>query len=383
MGFRPNQEIKNVGGLEHEMMEYKPRLCIAGNLVGKNPGHITTQGQIVADRFEASGYEVITTSSRLNPVIRLLDILWTVLIRSRRIDILIVEVYSGRAFVLADATTLLAKLLRIPAVLVLHGGSLPDFTERHSRWVRRVLRRASALVAPSAFLADKMSKYGIAATIVPNAIDINPDLYRMRREVMPKLLWMRSFHPIYNPQMALDVLAAIKSKFPSSTLVMAGADKGLQESIKGSAIRMGLGDNVSFPGFLDEKQKLAEFADADIYLNTNRVDNMPVSVLEAFAMGLPVVATNVGGIGHLISDRVNGLLVKDNDPEEMAEAISNLIVDPELCERLSQNGRSLAERSSWASVCRSWEELFARVLSPEGRAHVKGTGVSQPARVDQ
>ncbi|MEP7075255.1 MAG: glycosyltransferase family 4 protein [Acidobacteriota bacterium] len=344
------------------MTKSNPRLCIVGNLLGKNHGHVTTQGQIIAERFSSDSFEVIAVSSRVNPVVRLLDVVWTILHNYRNIEICIIEIYSGRAFVLADAATFLTKLLRIPAILVLHGGSLPDFTERHLRWVKRVLGRASALVAPSTFLADKLSTVGIELKIIPNVIDLDSYAHRLRSTIAPNLLWMRSFHPIYNPHLALEAFAAIKRRVPKATLVMAGVDKGLEPEIKEMAKEMGLDAAVRFPGFLGKEEKIKEFSAADIFINTNRVDNMPVAVIEACAMGVPVVATSVGGIPDLITNEHDGLLVQDDDARAMAEGVMALLESPELAERISRNGRLLAGRSSWEAVRGDWEDLFTEIM---------------------
>ena len=344
------------------MTKSNPRLCIVGSLLGKNRGHVTTQGQIIAERFTADGFDVITVSSRVNSVLRLLDVVWTILRNHKNIEICIVEIYSGRAFILADAATSLAKLLGIPAILVLHGGSLPDFTRQNLRWVKRVLGRASALVAPSTFLVNKLSIFGIELKVIPNVIELDSYGHRLRSKISPNLLWMRSFHPIYNPQMALEAFAAIKLSFPNAGLVMAGVDKGLEPEIKEMAKEMGLEDAVRFPGFLGKREKIKEFSSADIFINTNHVDNMPVAVIEACAMGVPVVATSVGGIPDLITNKHTGLLVPDGDARAMAEGVIELLESVELAERISKNGRLLAERSSWEVVRGDWEELFAEIM---------------------
>lgn len=345
----------------------RPRLCIAGNLLGRNPGYVTTQGQIIADLFLKDGYNVISVSSKLARVRRLGDVVWTIFRNRRTIDVLILEVYSGLGFVLADTTSFLSKRFGIPTVFVLHGGNLPGFTEKYPGWVSRILNRAEMLVAPSSFLGKDMMRLGFQIRVIPNVLASDSYPHKLRRYISPKLLWMRSFHPIYNPQMALDAFAVIKRENPNATLVMAGADKGIENNIRNSARNMGLKDSVRFPGFLDASSKVKEFSDADIYLNTNRIDNMPVSVIEACAMGLPVVATDVGGLSHLIENKETGLLVRDNDPNEMADAIRTLLKDADLAERLSQNGRFLAERSAWTSVRKCWEEAFEEILARKDR----------------
>jgi glycosyltransferase involved in cell wall biosynthesis len=122
-----------------------------------------------------------------------------------------------------------------------------------------------------------------------------------------------------------------------------------------------LTDAVKFAGFLDQQTKLHEASAADIFINTNRIDNMPVSIVEACALGLPVVSTEVGGIPDLLTDGETALLVPDDDADAMAAAIARLLNDNELSQKLSLNGRKLAERSSWEEVRPQWEQVFAEV----------------------
>ncbi|MGH7721178.1 MAG: glycosyltransferase family 4 protein, partial [Gemmatimonadaceae bacterium] len=118
---------------------------------------------------------------------------------------------------------------------------------------------------------------------------------------------------------------------------------------------------VHFAGFLDQAGKGREGNAADIYLNTNRVDNSPVSVVEACAMGLPVVATAVGGIPHLVADGHNALLVPDGDHEAMAAAVERLVREPELACQLAARGRTLAQAADWARVRPQWESLISEL----------------------
>jgi glycosyltransferase involved in cell wall biosynthesis len=174
---------------------------------------------------------------------------------------------------------------------------------------------------------------------------------------------MRTFHPSYNPEMAVRVLARVRKVVPETTLVIAGQDKGTQEVVRRLAQKLDVSDVVRFPGYLNTSAKVHEGQAADIFLNTNHVDNMPVSVIEACAMGLPVVATNVGGIPDLLTDNETSLLVPDDDDEAMAAAVLRLLRDPDLAGRLSANGRKLAERSSWEYVRPQWERLFATIVA--------------------
>jgi glycosyltransferase involved in cell wall biosynthesis len=339
----------------------RPRLCFVGPMLGRNPGWVTTQGEVLADLFSADGWTVLETSKQASRVVRLLDTV-SCLIRWRRsIDIVVLSVFSGRAFVMADVTSTLARLLRLPVVMVLHGGNLPTFRTQHPRWVQRVLRRAALLVAPSTFLARDADTPEGLVEIIPNVINLSVSEFKERSNVEPRLLWMRTFHPIYNPSLAVRVADRLRVRWPSMTLTMAGQEKGLTEAVKAEAHERELDGFVDFPGFLGPAEKSKAFDKHDIYLHTNHVDNTPVSLLEAAAAGLPIVATEVGGIPHLLEHEHTALLVPDDDDEAMAAAIERLLTEPLLADKLSRNGRALAERSAWPAVLTMWEQVLARV----------------------
>ena len=334
-------------------------------MIGHTGSHVTHQGYVLSGLFGAAGYTTLAVSESLNRYARLPDISATLIRQRRDIDIALIDVYSGRAFVVADVASAISRRMGYKTILTLHGGNLPTFIQRFPNWTRRVLSRAHALVAPSEYLAGAVTPMGLAASIIPNVIDLNDYPYSHRERVRPRLFWMRSFHPLYNPALALKVAAGLRADYSDATLVMAGQDKGLQSKMQSLARDLGIAYAVHFPGFLDRTGKAREGSAADIYLNTSRIDNMPVAILEAAAMGLPVVATRVGGLPYLLRDGDNGLLVPNDDAPAMIDAIRRLLNEPELAKRMSTNGRVLAERSAWRTVLVQWEELFARLKAAE------------------
>jgi glycosyltransferase involved in cell wall biosynthesis len=348
-------------------MMKRHRLCFVGPMVGRNAGYLTTQGEVLADCFAAAGYPTISVSASPNRYARLVEIVTTILRKRGEVDVQCLQVFGGPSFFVEDLASWLGQKFGQSLVMVLRGGAMPDFVARYPAWSRRVLDRAHALVAPSPFLAQALSRYGFDVTVIPNVLDISAYPYRHRRVLAPRFFWMRAFHPIYNPQMAIRVLARVKKVFPNASLVIAGQDKGTLHDVQEMVRKLGLDDAVRFPGYLDMAAKAREGNAADIFLNTNRIDNMPVSVVEACAMGLPVVATNVGGIPQLLTDGETALLVPDDDDEAMAAASLRLLHDAALASQLSQNGRKLASLSSWEQVRPQWERLFASVLAQSSR----------------
>lgn len=337
----------------------RPRLCIVGPMLGRHPGVVTTQGELLADALAAAGHDVTRASDHPARLGRLVDIARTVLRARGRAEVLVVQTFGGPSFVVEDVASLLGRWGGMRIVFHLHGGAMPAFMQRHPRWTRRVLRRGDALVAPSAFLADAVRAHGFEARVIPNGIALADYPFRARTRLAPRLFWMRTFHPLYNPTLAVRVLARVRETHPDATLTMAGQEKGSGDAVRAEVARLGLGDAVRFVGFLDHAGKLAHGDAADVFLNTNHVDNTPVGVLEAAALGLPVVATDVGGLRHLVRHEESALLVADDDAEGMAAAVRRLLDEPALAERLSRNGRAVAERSAWGGVVAAWDALFA------------------------
>jgi glycosyltransferase involved in cell wall biosynthesis len=343
-------------------------ICIIGNLLGSRQGFVTTQGLILSELFQREGHQVSRASSRVNRVLRLADVLWTLFRNRNNTDVVMLEIYSGLSMVMADASSVLCRILRLPLVGVLHGGDLPKFADRYPGWTVRVLRRCDRLIAPSRFLAERLGTRGFKIRVIPNVVELSEYPFRARRQIAPKLIWMRSFHPLYNPHMAIKVIRELRTEYPSASLVMAGMDKGLEKEVKQIVSKTGLDEAVSFPGFLTREAKVQQFSQADIFINTTRTDNMPVSLLEAFAFGLPVIATRVGGVEKLITHGKDGLMVDDDNVDQMVNAVKLLLNDPELAETISINARQLAETSSWSNVRTQWEDLFTELRSGRSRS---------------
>jgi len=170
---------------------------------------------------------------------------------------------------------------------------------------------------------------------------------------------MRTFHPVYNPKLAVRALAGIRLKFPEAKMVMGGADRlHYREEVQNYAKELGIFESIEFPGFLDLKQKIYEGSRADIFINTTRTDNMPVSIVEAAALGLPIVATSVGGIPDLLTHDENALLIRDDSVEELISSVIRLLNDSQLTSKISIAARRLAERSDWSVLRTKWEQLF-------------------------
>ena len=339
------------------------RVIVVGPMLGGHAGHVTFVGEALASRLATRGYPTVLTSRRLQRAARFADIATTLIRHSGNVDVQILQVYGGLSFVVEDVASALGAMFGHKIIMHLHGGAMPAFMARHPAWSRRVLNRAAAIVVPSTFLRTALAPFRTDVRVIPNAIDISAYPYRHRAEVAPRLFWMRTFHDVYNPELAVRAFARVRRAYPEATLVMAGQDKGTLVRTQRYAARLRVDDRIRFAGYLDSAQKIREAGAADIFLNTNRIDNTPVSVIEACALGLPVVATDVGGIPDLLTDNENALLVPDDDDEAMAAAILRLLRTPDLASQLSLQGRALADRCSWERTTPQWERLLHEVVN--------------------
>ena len=291
---------------------------------------------------------------------------WPLLLRElRRADVVHAFAASYSSFLLAPLpAVLVARLLGKPVVLNYHSGEAPDHLRR-SAVARFVLRRlVDANVVQSAFLRDVFRSFEIDAKVVPNIVDLRQFTYRVRDPLRPRLLCTRNFEPIYNLSCVLRAFAKIQAYYPAATLTLVGC--GSQDAIlrdEAAALRL---ENVTFAGRIAPSEVHASYADADIYVQAPRIDNMPLSLLEAFASGLPVVSTDVGGVPSMLRHGVDGLLVADNDAGGLADQVVKLLTQPALARRLAESAYRTLAAYQWPVVRDGWLQAYGRAV---GRIH--------------
>jgi glycosyltransferase involved in cell wall biosynthesis len=213
-------------------------------------------------------------------------------------------------------------------------------------------------VSPSEYLKFHFEKFGITNVIcIPNSINLSDYTFKERQNFAPNILWVRAFATIYNPKMAVDVLHLLQEKYPEATLTMVGPDKdGSLETIKNYANQLNL--NVAITGKLSKNEWTDLAKNHDIFINTTHFDNTPVSVLEAMALGLPVVSTNVGGLPFLISHQKNGYLVNDTNVVEMTKQIEKIINFPTQTTEIITNAKNMISKMDWRVVENQWSSLL-------------------------
>lgn len=314
---------------------------------------------ILARLFREEGYSVHTSSRMNNKVFRMLDMLWTTMLNSRKTDVVLIDTYSTANFWYAVLIGALCQILNKPYIPILHGGNLPSRIKNSPKASKFLFKKAMVNIAPSHFLLSEFKKVGFTnLSFIPNTLEITKYSFLDRKAVTPKLLWVRSFSSIYNPIMALQVLEALLKEYPKASLTMVGPakDESYDECV---AFAKAQKLTVTFTGLLAKEEWVALASLHDIFISTTNFDNTPVSVIEAMALGLPIVSTDVGGMPFLIDHNKDGILTPAREVAPFVASLKNILQSPELAQSLAQNARKKAESFDWNTVKKSWEEVLS------------------------
>jgi glycosyltransferase involved in cell wall biosynthesis len=279
----------------------------------------------------------------------------------RRADVVHVFSASYFSFLLAPLPAVaVAALLRKPVVMNYRSGEAPDHLRR-SAVARRTLRAVDRNAVPSKFLQQVFAKFGIDSEIIPNIVDVDRFAFRTRDPLRPHVLSTRNFEPLYNVACTLRAFRLVQDRHPEATLTLVGAGSE-DAALRRLAGTLGL-RNVRFAGRVPPADIWRYYADADVYLQTPNIDNMPASVLEAFASGCAVVATNVGGVPAILSDGVHGLLVDRDDHRAAADRVLDLLASPALAARLTTAARASCDQYQWSAVRSRWVALYRGMVA--------------------
>jgi len=286
---------------------------------------------------------------------------WPLLVRElRRADLVHVFSASYFSFLISPLpAVLVARLLGKPVVMNYRSGEAPDHLRR-SAIARATLRRVERNVVPSRFLNDVFASFGIRSHVIPNIVDVERFRFRRRERLRPRVLSTRNFETLYNVPCTLRAFRLLQDRYPDAQLTLVGG--GSQDAaIRRLASELNLA-NVTFIGRVKPDEIWRYYAEADIYLQTPDIDNMPTSVLEAYASGCPVISSNAGGVPAILTDGLNGLLVPCGDHQAAADAMLRLLDDQALARRIAETAFRGCTRYQWSSVRQQWIELYRGVV---------------------
>jgi len=352
------------------MIRVTPRVAIVAASLDILGGQ-AVQAHLLRQRLEADGWDV--TFVPINPrfpargawLRRLPGVRTLVneglyvpsLHKLRGVDVVHVFCASYWSFLLAAAPALLAgHLLRKRVILNYHSGEAPDHLARWGALVHPWLRLADEIVVPSEFLAGVFAQHGHRARVIHNVVDLDRFEYRDRTALQPRLLSNRNLETHYGVDNTLRAFKLLQNGCRDAELTVAGA--GSEEAnLRLLAQNLGVG-RIHFAGRVSPDAMPRLYDDADVFVNSSTIDNQPLSVLEAFAAGVPVVTTPTGGIAAMVRDGETGSIVAANDPAAMARAVDTLLSRPARARDMALRAHDELRAYTWGVARDQWSRAY-------------------------
>jgi glycosyltransferase involved in cell wall biosynthesis len=300
-------------------------------------------------------------------VVTALATLILLLVRLPRYDIVQVYAASYFSFLLVPApAVLIAKLYGKRVIMHYHSGEAEDHLS-HWYWMAApVIRMADIIIAPSGYLLDVFARFGLSARAIFNVAGLEVYTFRERKPFRPVFFTSRSHEPLYNVACVLRAFALIQRRYPEASLTV-GGDGWQRPQLEQLARNLGLRNTV-FTGRIPPDRMPAMYDAHDIYLMANDIDNMPNSITECFAAGLPVVTTNAGGLPYIVKHEETGLMVQCGDHEALAANAIRMIEDQELAAGIARRAREECERYTWPLIKEQWLAVYRALAEPRAVA---------------
>ncbi len=324
------------------------------------------------ESLQASGYEVSFLPinprfpaglrwMRRVPVLRTLvnELLYLPgLRRLRQADVVHVFAASYWSFLLGPVPAIAAaRASGARVVLHYHSGEADDHLANWGALVHPWLARADRIVVPSRYLQRIFASHGYAARVIPNIVDTRQFVWRDRLTVEPHLLSNRNLEPYYRVDIVIRAFALVRRHRRDARLTIAGS--GSQERmLRALASELGVADAIRFAGAVPPAGMPALLDRAGVFVNASTLDNQPVSILEAFAAGLPVVSTGTGDIADMLRDGELGTLVPPEDPAALAEGVLRIFERPHEAAARARRARAALGRYTWTGVAGAWESVY-------------------------
>ncbi len=329
-----------------------------GNKLGKK-GKSESFMESLDMRLVGEGFEILTLSDKKNYLFRMMDMILSVIKYRNKTELIIIHAFSTFAFWYAFFVSSAAKLLKLPFILVLHGGDFPNRIKRSPYACKYIFRNADLIITPSEYLQKAVNAFGFQVFYLPNFIDISEYAFETKDNKQLNILWVRAFNKMYNPALFIEIILQLMEKGYKVRSAMVGPDSdGTMMEILKKIAESKLEDHIIITGRLEKKEWVELSKGYNYFVNTTNYDNRPISLIEAMALGLPVISTNVGGLPTLIKHNENGILVDPNNANLFVDEIMKLYDDNTSYKSIARNARKYVEQFDWENVRKDWISLI-------------------------
>jgi glycosyltransferase involved in cell wall biosynthesis len=274
------------------------------------------------------------------------------------------------------------RLLKIPYVIYGRGSDvyLPDWFTKLT--AKGILKNASTVIALTEHMKDAMQAiYSRDIIVVPNGINLNEVAEKETEGGNPskRVLFVGRLHPVKGTQYLLGAMSIVHRELREAKLILVG-DGEEREHLETLTDNLGIRECVEFAGRVPHERVKDYMNRAEVFVLPSLSEGFPVTILEAMACGLPVVATRVGGVPDIIKNGTNGYLVDTMNQEQIAEALLNLLQDKQLRKDISENNREGVRRYRWDAVAATLEGVYQKSLRTSEQLPEHAFAAEQPAR---
>jgi len=274
----------------------------------------------------------------------------------KEIDVAHIFAASYWSFLLAPAPAwLIAKVFKKKSIINYHSGEARDHLKRF-RSGMFVLSRADQIVTCSDYLVNVFREFGLSAIAIPNVVDLSQFHFHERNPLRPHLVCTRGFSEYYGVDVVVKAFAEVKKVFAEARLDLVGGGP-LEPAIRKQVANLRL-SGVNFAGVVSRERIGMYYDQSDIFINASWLDNLPVSVIEAFRAGTPVVSTCPECMPYLVEHERTGLLSKVGDERALAANVIRLLQDGALARKLAMNAHHESTKYTWDVAREQWLRVY-------------------------
>lgn len=300
---------------------------------------------------QEDGWHADIFSTKGNPIRRCIAF-FKLLCKARRYDILHIHACSYWGMVPAVFGIIAGKIWRKRTIITYHGGEAKEYFAKNAAFVRRWLGRADEVIVLSGFLKEIFDQHQIPCVVIPNIVVLRPQTERTTT-IAPKFISIRHLEPLYNIPCVLQAYEQVLKQYPEATLDILG--QGSMRAALEAYVQEHKLTGVTFVGQVPNDKIYDYFANASIMLSAPKIDNMPVSILEAMNAGLLVISSRVGGVPYMIEDGKTGLLFESENCNDLADKMTWALEHTEEANNMILAAQKEVQKYSWENVK---EELF-------------------------
>jgi len=282
-------------------------------------------------------------------------------------------IHAHQALTPAVLAFLISRFHRIPFIVTCHGSEIRVQKNRVIRLIQRIVLNLADHVTTISLEIKKIliNSYRVDArriSVVPNGYDEQEiaELVKNTEEESPKIVFVGSLRPFKDPLTLLKGFKKIAEKYPNIKLDIIG-DGPLRKYLQKFCLENGLRSAVIFEGSKTHEEALRSIANSMIFILTSREEGLPTALIEAMALGKPVIATAVGAIPEVIRNGENGILIPPKRPDCVANALEKLLIDSELRRRFSKAAAESVKDYSWRKISEKYEEIYHELVRSSKR----------------